>query len=309
MSSCSQKIQIDVLLLYEKILPDHFELVHNIGKYYFNNYHYNYAILYLERAVLLSPEESDVLTLAKSLRYSSKFKAALPYYLLAEARGSQDEFLFSDIAYCYQEIKQHALAIEYYEKANALKPNTTWIIGNIGWNYQHLKKYDKALEYHHLYESLDPKDTWNLDNLGFCYWRKKQYQKGKDYYEKSLSLNSQNAWCLRQMGWCYIFFGDIPKARECFENALKIKAEMSEFSMMNMGHVYLCLREKAEAMKYYRQSALAFRTLKMFVRDLKEDFQYLQAQGIGEEEYSLICEELVQYRLFNKKGKRKDTSD
>lgn len=306
MSQVHHTQSIQYLLPYEKLLPHHFDLFLQIANSYHSSYEYHKAIIYYKKAEKIgSLDNLNLKDFAWCFRKTEAFRKALLYYQKAGQFEKHSVWEIKQIAFCYRELQDWDNALKYYLKATKLDPGNTWYLDNAGFCCQRLKKYKQALNLYHKSREIDAQDAWNLRQTGFCYQKLKNYDKALEFHLSSQEVDPHDTWNTGCIGWCFFVLGDLDKARNCLKQCLDNGED--EYDLLNLGHVFLCKGEVAEAKKYYRKSLVKFNKLNKFIENFEEDAFYVTEQyKVKSEEYMDIKSYLLQFwqQKFGKKQKK-----
>lgn len=299
MSKCIYHENAHALQQLAEQLPQNADLSLNLAKIYQRNYTHQKAIEYYLKVWQLNPELVPCKELAYCFKQNKEYERAIEYYRKVP-QSEHDEHSYSNWAYCYREIEAYQECIRCYEAALSYDAESTWYLGNIGWCYQHIKHYYKALIFHLRAYKIAPSEVWNLDNIGYCYQRLKTPQKAIKYYKRSLEQRPDNSWTLRQLGWTAFITAQIALAKESFDKAYRNsdRNKTSEYSLMNMAHVYWCVGDKRKARQFYRKSVLKFKSAEEFSKDMDNDYQYIQLNNpnISAEDYQEMKKSMLELR-------------
>jgi len=105
------------------------------------------------------------------------------------------------------------------------------------------------------------------------------------------ALEDENIKVWRAISWCSFIAGNIQQA-EYYSSKL-IEREPNAQDYLNAGHVAWCQRKIAEAIEFYKQSLnLQQNNLNIFMEQFNSDKSYLLANGIDEDEISLLVDSL-----------------
>lgn len=199
-------------VVYEKDKPN---LYGNIGWIYLNNKDYTKALDYLLLAYTLLEQQNKPIAklsviniIAATLRQLNKLSQALEYYKEGEAiaqtlpRDGNIPLLaefYQNIAKCYFELKNYAVALTHYQTALTY--------------YGQMPQKSKAALYH---------------NLGDIYLEEGQLEQAERYYEQAIyeaqrvygNKHTSTAHQYRTLGTFYAQQKNYPKALEYYQNAV-----------------------------------------------------------------------------------------
>ncbi|MCB0852496.1 MAG: tetratricopeptide repeat protein, partial [Bacteroidetes bacterium] len=129
-----------------------------------------------------------------------------------------------------------------------------------------------------------------FNNLGNTYSDQQKYDEAILSYEKAIELNHDDASAFNSMGFLYLQIGELAKAQETLIQAVEKGSQ--DFANMNLGHVFLALKQEEKAIKCYLKSLTAYSIKDQFWDGMKDDFQYLEQYGITDEYFQGILEKI-----------------
>jgi len=243
--------------LFDILATDN-EFKSNIAEYYFLKNHY-----------------SQALELFEDIQLSSTATAAL----------------YQKIGYLYQQTSQFSKALDAYLKADLIQPDDIWTIKKMAFCYRLSGNFQKALEYYQHAEHLKPNQSYILMQIGHCFVELKKFKEALSIYFRLDALEDENIKVWRAISWCSFIAGNIQQA-EYYSSKL-IEREPNAQDYLNAGHVAWCQRKIAEAIEFYKQSLnLQQNNLDIFMEQFNSDKSYLLANGIDEDEISLLVDSL-----------------
>jgi tetratricopeptide (TPR) repeat protein len=243
--------------LFDILATDN-EFKSNIAEYYFLKNHY-----------------SQALELFEDIKLSSTATAAL----------------YQKIGYLYQQTSQFSKALDAYLKADLIQPDDIWTIKKMAFCYRLSGNFQKALEYYQHAEHLKPNQSYILMLIGHCFVELKKFKEALSIYFRLDALEDENIKVWRAISWCSFIAGNIQQAEYYLSKLIEREPNAQDY--LNAGHVAWCQRKIAEAIEFYKQSLnLQQNNLDIFMEQFNSDKSYLLANGIDEDEISLLVDSL-----------------
>ena len=156
----------------------------------------------------LNPENFEAIyAKAEWYRNQKCYNAALERYFSLPDTDDSDAKLavLTNIAFCYDEMKQHEAALEYYDKVLDIVPQSAIAVFNKASCIFEMQQYDKAIQL--VRESI----ALGFENLVdayriiiYCDICKNEYSEAMEYCDKILELEPDNAEAFMNKGDCCI---------------------------------------------------------------------------------------------------------
>lgn len=258
----SETGDVDLCEMYSDAASDFDEQIEKIYTMIANCYYmkddYTNAMKNYDYVLELNPYNFEaIFAKAEWYRKQKCYNAALERYLSLPDTDiiSAKIIILTNIALCYDEIKQHDMALNYYERVLEISPQNSVAIFNKGACLYELQKYDKALEFIH--KSID----LGFDNIKeayriiiYCYMYKGMFSEAIEYCQKVLKLDPNNAEALLNEGDCYMREGKIAQAIEYTEQAIANNVETLSRAYSILGDCYSYDRDYETACEYYNKA-------------------------------------------------------
>lgn len=247
------------------------ELV-DLAKSYIDTNNYSKAILHLQKATKLTPEDRKVwFLLGEANRFLGQTKNAVDAYLKAN-EILEDAETYNQIGFILQEnLKKYTEALAFYIKAVELNPSYKVAWNNLGRTYRALNDFDKALMCYQEALKIDPNYALVYNNLGWLYEQlKKNKRQAIAYYEKAIEVDTTcliarenllrfkrskkvNAEDWNQEGRAYLRIKKYKAALKCFQQAMALNPQERAYSY-NVGLAFYKLRKWNNALQYYQNA-------------------------------------------------------
>ncbi len=253
-------------------------------------------VFLMEPNVFENPFLENLLADPKTIRNIAEFyfdKKFYPYALkifisLLERDRSNIE-LFEKIAFCYENIGDFENALDYYKRADIIESGRLWIIKKLALSSKFMNRWEDALSYYREAEKQSPDDLKIQANIGQCLIHLEEYEEALQYYFKVEVLAPENQKIRRPLAWCSFLIGKFDTARDYFERLLQNDPGNS-YDLMNLGHVYWCMKQDDKALEYYTRSFKEAGNTKDFENSFHEDRKHLIRNGISAFDIDLMLE-------------------
>lgn len=138
--------------------------------------------------------------------------------------GEDDPWVHSNLAYCYQELKQWEPAERHHRKALELMPDNPDMLNNLGYFLaEHNVHLDEAETLLKQALQTDPDNPFYLDSLGWVYYRKGRLQEALDLVRRAVyGMNHDDAELREHLGDIYAAMGNLSKAAEEWFRATRL---------------------------------------------------------------------------------------
>jgi tetratricopeptide (TPR) repeat protein len=253
-------------------------------------------VFLMEPDVFENPFLEKLLADPKTIRNIAEFyfdKKFYPYALkifisLLERDRSNIE-LFEKIAFCYENIGDFENAFDYYKRADIIESGRLWIIKKMALSSKFLNRWEDALLYYREAEKQSPDDLKIQANIGQCLIHLEEYEEALQYYFKVEVLAPENQKIRRPLAWCSFLIGKFDTARDYLERLLQ-NDPGNRYDLMNLGHVYWCMKQDDKALDYYTRSLNETKNLRDFENSFNEDRRQLIRNGISAFDIDLMLE-------------------
>ena len=143
---------------------------------------------------------------------------------LSAPGGQEDPWVHSNLAYCYQELRQWEPAERHYRRAIELLPDNPDMLNNLGYFLADRNiRLDEAETLLKRVLNTDPDNPFYLDSLGWVYYRKGRLQQALDFVRRAVyGMNHDDAELREHLGDIYAAMGNMTKAVEEWSRALRL---------------------------------------------------------------------------------------
>ena len=245
------------------ILSANSDLKESIAEYYFIKGHYNEAIeLFVE--IIKDSEPSAA--------------------------------LYQKTGFSYQQTSQISKALDCYLKADMIQPDDLWTIRKIALCYRLSANYVKALEYYQHVDFLKPDQLNTVLHIGQCLMQLGKLKEALNLYYKLDAEYEGNIKIMKAISWCAFISGNLMKASYYSNKLIENTPDTHDF--INAGHIAWCQKRIDKAIKYYTEGLMLMNNkLDDFVNILNEDKKHLLFNGLSDDEFPLLIDELF-YKEF-----------
>ena len=243
-------------------------------------------------------QDEETLKLVGEFYFKRGYYAdALQIFRQLDEKKGLDNASLQKMGVCQQKLGQTADALQTYSKAELLRPDSVWTMRRIAACHRALGHTQQALDYYKRIEAQRPDDIEIAISIGHCLLEMENYHEALKYYFKVEYLAPESRKALRPIAWCSFVMGQFEQSRKYFDCILMDNPTHTDY--MNMGHLYMALKEMREALNYY---GLALSrpdvTMEQFLNDLRSDYIWLERAGVDLSVMPLMVDAL----LYSKKG-------
>ena len=253
-------------------------------------------IFLMDPNVFENPFLENLMVDPKTIRNIAEFyfdKKFYPYalkiFISLLERDRSDIELFEKIAFCYENIGDFENALDYYKRADIIESGRLWIIKKLALSSKFLNRWEDALSYCREAEKQNPDDLKIQANIGQCLIHLEKYEEALQYYFKVEVLAPENQKIRRPLAWCSFLIGKFDTARDYLERLLQ-NDPGNRYDLMNLGHVYWCMKQDEKALEYYSKSLEECKSAREFENSFYEDRKHLIRNGISAFDIDLMLE-------------------
>ncbi len=242
---------------FGEIIKEDFEMMKNIGEYYFAKNHFEEA-------------------------------AEIFNFLLKKEKNGE---LFQKLAFSYQKLGDFENALDGYLKAELYDINKLWNLKKIAVCYRNLNQPGKALEYYRAVEAVEPDNLNTQLNIGHSLLELDEYDEALKSYFKVEYLAPGNKKVWRPIAWCSFLTGKKEQAEKYYNRLTE--SEPNKHDYLNMGHVQWSIGNRKSALDFYKKSISrdGFSETE-FLTVFEEDLPHLVEQGVDVEDVPIMLDQL-----------------
>lgn len=240
---------------------------------------------------VFSEKEQKIAIAGYYYQYNLYFPAIHLYKQLVSAVA--DEYsveVYRNLAYSFQQVSDFQNAIRYYILAEALDKKSMWYQRRLAFCYRKVGDFDKAIQCYQTVLESNEEDFRVMFRLANCFMDKGDYNQALEWLYKIDYLKPDYPRLKSVMLQALWLSDKSERAKELVEKSPEYWETLADLS--TIGHVYLSLRHKQQAIEYYRRaiskSKMLGEYLSIVYRDL--DISTLQKNGVTRSELDLLLE-------------------
>jgi tetratricopeptide (TPR) repeat protein len=237
----------------------------------------------------LITNKSVIRNIAELFLEKKFFNDALKVFLSLHQEDKHNTEIFEKIAFCYEKINDFKNALDYYKQAELIETGRPWIIRKLALCNKNLGNWEEALEYFRDVEKHSPEDMHIQANIGQCLIHLSRYEDALKYYFKVEVLAPENEKIRRPLAWCSFLLGKFETAENYLLKILENEPD-NKYDLMNLGHVYWCVKQPQKAISYYLLSLKNWKSFKDFENSFDEDRKHLLSHGVSETDIDLMLD-------------------
>jgi tetratricopeptide (TPR) repeat protein len=240
---------------------------------------------------LIFKEKNDLTILADYYFGKDFYKDAVDLYERAINMGESESQLFEKAGYCYQQEGDYESAINMYMRSDILEKKT-WTTKKIAYCLRRLGKNEDALKFYLEAETDDPDNMHTIAMIGHCYLDLNKFESALKYYFKVEYNDPDNVRVLRPIAWSYFVMGEFENSKKFYDRLENTKLTGHDY--INIGHLYLCMGERDQALEYYRKSLSEGKIEKTDFAELIEgDKEYLINNKVDPDDLPIIIDHIL----------------
>ncbi len=180
------------------------------------------AILLLEKALKITDDEGDVLSLlGMEYLFIEDFENAKYYFIKCLENDQEDYSALYNIVYCFDYLEQHEAAIDYLNTFLNKHPYCEVAWHQVGKQYFTLKDYKKALAAYDFAIISDDRFIGAYLEKGKVLEKLKEYSQAIESYTITLGLDDPTSFALLRIGKCYERLGNSELALQFYNKCVE----------------------------------------------------------------------------------------
>lgn len=281
-------------IIANKFIQDlfRFSKLHNNKNEFYDPFSSASSLLSIE---LLQPILNDKDTLILIGEYYLKnehYSEAISCFNLITDFDNYPPAITQKIGFCHQCLKEYDKAIDSYLKYDLFNSNDIWNLRHIATCYKALHNLSKSLLYYRKAEAIAPDNLNICLNIGHCLLEMGKTEDALKAYYKADYIDASKHRAIRPIAWCSLLLSNFSQSHEYYKKVLTDNPTAQDF--LNIGHLYLCEHNYAEALNFYKQSVELFNNdLKTFIQCFNNDNKTLTEKGLTELELNLMIDKLL----------------
>ena len=233
---------------FHSLMADTYMALHQVEE---ANDHYNRALQYYERALLLEKDHGWIYQEMIWIAHKQKdWNKKLSYLERASKEKKEDLWLTYHFARCYSDLHRYPEAIDACVQCMKLGEKGADILDLYAWNLGRNKQYEDAIDV--LFERMQKTDAddWCYGELGSNYMQLQDYATAFEFFEKGSAMTQDPAYFQSMMGMCQFQLQNYQKALEYFHEAEELGRKDS-WLYTSMGETLTKLQRYCEADTYF----------------------------------------------------------
>ena len=180
------------------------------------------AILYLEKAKELKPEELSIrYALGEAYINGKRYTDAIKELTEVVTKYPNDIQAHTSLGDAYFEAKKYESAVEEYKKVLELWPAYYTVVMKLGKTYEEMKCYTEALKSYFKAKEISSREPTAYYNIAGIYIKLKKYREAESITKKSLELDTLNVLPYVLLGDIYRDMGDKNRKLKKWTSALR----------------------------------------------------------------------------------------
>jgi ribosomal protein S12 methylthiotransferase accessory factor len=160
---------ISELKKVDALMPAKYYVKFFLGSCYLSTNELSRALICLEEALSLGPNEEDIPSIYSymgiCLKDLGQYREAIRVLEKAEDHDDERTDIYNLMGFCHFKLKEHQRAIECFQKLLRLDPGSAIDYANIASNYRDMGDKEQAIRYYRFALELDPTIEFARDNL------------------------------------------------------------------------------------------------------------------------------------------------
>ena len=178
-----------------------------------------------------------------------------------------------------------------YMRSDILEKKT-WTTKKIAFCLRRLGKNEDALKFYLEAETDDSENMHTIAMIGHCYLDLSKFESALKYYFKVEYNDADNIRVLRPIAWSYFVMGEFENSKKFYDRLENSKLTGHDY--INIGHLYLCMGERDQALEYYQKSLSEGKIEKTdFIELIEGDKEYLINNKVDPDDLPIIIDHIL----------------
>jgi tetratricopeptide (TPR) repeat protein len=169
--------------------PKAFWIYRNLGLAYSKQRNYNEAIASFNKSLMINPTFSVARTSITETQKAIEIEKTIEFYKNTLVYNPFDCWMYYDIGYAYQSLRDYEEAVAWYENALRIQPYFVEAMNAIGNAYYYAMKYQDAIHWYGKAIELDPRHFYAYRNIGMCFEAEGNYYEAKTWFQKAYQID------------------------------------------------------------------------------------------------------------------------
>lgn len=243
-----------LLVEIEILSPENEEIYVQRASIYSKKKKHSSAIALLYKALAVSNDPSEILTLiGNEYLFMKNYKKAKEYFLKCMDKSSEDYQSLYNLLYCYEKLREEKEAIIFLKRLIDIDPYNEIVWHQLGKLYVKLNEFEKAMSSFDF--SIISNETFSsayvekgklLEILG-------RVNEAIENYEMSAKTNNPNAFISHRIGLCHLKLENSNLAIRYFKESIYLEPN-HEKSWIDLISLYLKNKEILKSQYYVKKS-------------------------------------------------------
>ncbi len=207
---------------------------------------------YLEKAEPNNPKVLIISGIANKLLGKDK-KSEQLFEKIINLAKDEKYLLMINIADFLEQIKDYKGAIMYLEKVHDHLPSNNYVWYDLAYCYEKIGENNKSIKFYKLYLNENPFSETAWNNIGIAYNKILENEKAIEAYKFATAINPEYSTAFFNQAGAYYYGEKYAKALEQYNEYLKLE-EADDITYCNMGRCYEKMDDHVNAMIYYRKA-------------------------------------------------------
>lgn len=217
----------------------------------YENKEYNESLEYIEKALLLEPNNPNFLAFnGKTLKKTNKLDEAIYAYKRAIELNFEHAQIYYNLGRIYYDKSLLDEAIVAFEKSIELDPEDGFTYYSLSLAYMDKGEVNKAIASYKKIIKLNPEDDNAYYNLGVVFMGIDELDEAITYFLKAIELNPENGLSYNNLGLVYKDKGKLEDAIIAFQKAIQLSTNDSG-AYYNLGLAFYLRSRLDEAIVYF----------------------------------------------------------
>lgn len=221
-----------------ELSPEHLPIMNSLATCYMNTFDYDSAQEILLKAYELEPENAlTAYNLGICHQVNARYKEALEYFQAAY-KAEPSIAMLSSLAFCALKSGEYALAANLYQNLTAAYPNNSDFRYSYIEALEELSQYDKALENVEMLLSLDDKNILLTKKRGTYLRKLGRHEESVDVFKTLLNRGKIDVEVYYNLAFNFVEMGDFDNAKEMFKKCIILEPN-NPYAHKDLGVLYL----------------------------------------------------------------------
>ena len=202
-------------------------MLNNLGAAYRDCGHFDNAIEYFKKALLIDSKNSDVLNnLGLAYKKIGQNEKGIESFKQSISINPENSDAFNNLGVAYKDFGNFNDAIQSYEKAISINPNDIDALNNLGIIFSELGQLEDAINSYERAISINPDFSVAYNNIVIVLMKLERYEEAYQSNQKALLINPEIAEGHSIKGQIFTEMNQLDDALKSFEKAYEINPNL-----------------------------------------------------------------------------------